>query len=144
MDEQKQESRELTATDIIDADDVVIERVEVPEWGGHIYVRSMEAATKERYIDSIRKTVGKGKNATTEVVLEKSSAKLVSLSACNKNGELLFNLGMVNVLAKKNSAAMQRVVNVAARLNGLSDDADEDSKNDSAGATEQIEDSNTD
>ena len=34
-------SKILTAQDIFDADDRIVEKVEVPEWGGSVYVRAM-------------------------------------------------------------------------------------------------------
>ncbi len=141
--EEAPETRELSADDIIAAQDIVIERVEVPEWGGHIYVRAMTAAARERYIESVRKTEGKGRNAVEKIQLEDSSAKLVQNTACNKLGSLLFTSAHIKKLAAKSSKAMQRVVDAASRLNGLDDDAEQEAKNVLA-KSDQTEGSNTD
>jgi hypothetical protein len=125
--------RELTGSDILNVSDVSVERVDVPEWGGHTYVRTLEAEQKEKYIESIRKITGKGKKQSVEVVLEKSSAKLAALTMCKKDGTLLYPNGSTDVidrLAKKNAKALSRVVEVAARLNGLNDEAEEEAGKD--------------
>lgn len=127
------ELRDVTsADDIASIQDRVIEPVDVPEWGLRVYVKSLSAREKEKYVDSIRVTKGKGRNATQEVVLEESSAKLVVMCACDKNGKKLFNMSHVKMLADKSGKAMQRLVDKASELNGLSDDAEEDAKNDLA------------
>lgn len=134
---------DLTASAIIEKQDRVIKRIAVPEWGGAIYVRSMSSSEKEKYIASVRRKVGKGRNASEEIVLEESSAKLVQQTACDKRGVLLFSAAQVKVLAGKSAKAMQRVVDAAAELNGLDDEAEAESKNDSARQTASG-DSNTD
>lgn len=125
----------LSRDDIRAARDMALEPVDVPEWGGRVWVRTMEAEERERYTASIRKEVGRGKKKDVTVVLEKSSAKLVQRTVCDEKGELLFTAEDIAWLATKSARAMGRVVEVAARLNGLSDEAEDDAKNDSASAT---------
>lgn len=125
--------KELTAEDILNVKDITVERVEVPEWGGHIYVRAMSGITRERYVKNLRKIVGHGKNRTEEFIIEKSSAKLAMQTICDANGKLLFENKpeVIDQLAEKSSKALQRVVDAAARLNGLSDEAEAEAKNES-------------
>lgn len=126
---------DLSAQQIIEAKDRVIRRVPVPEWGGAVYVRSMSSGEKEKYISSVRRRVGKGRNVSEEIVLEESSAKLAQQTLCDKNGTLLFSAAQVKLLSARSAKAMQRVVDAAAELNGLDEDAEEQAKNDSARQT---------
>ena len=136
--------RLLTASDIIKADDVYVERVDVPEWGGHIFVKLMSGTEKEAYVDSVRQLVGVGKTASYKFILKGSGAKLVAATACDDNGKRIFRDEDVEALGRKSHKAMRRVIDAAGRLNGLSDDADDDAKNDSAATVAKNIDSTTD
>jgi hypothetical protein len=141
--QQEHNLKDLTAQDIIEAKDRVMRRIAVPEWGGAVWVRSMSSGEKEKYIKSVRRTIGKGRNATEEIVLEESSARLAQMTLCDSKGILLFNAGQIKMLSTRSAKAMQRVVDAAAELNGLDEAAEEESKNDSA-RPEVSEDSSTD
>lgn len=131
----------LSATDIFAAEQITIEPVDVPEWGGAIYVRTMSALQREKYLTSMRKIVGTGKDASVQVILTYGSAKLVALTACDAQGNLLFDRApeTIEKLSQLSAKAMERVVDAAAKLNGLSDDKPktpaEEAKNASAGLT---------
>jgi hypothetical protein len=127
------ESRALSGADIFEVNDTIVERVEVPEWGGHVFVRNLTGRQKEKYIESIREIKGRGKKQTVEVILEKSSAKLAAMVLCNEDGTLLFPDGSTEVvdrLADKSAKALSRVVDAGARLNGLADDSEEEAGKD--------------
>jgi hypothetical protein len=138
--------KELSAADILRIPDLKIERVDVPEWGGHIYVRLLSGTGREKYIESVRTLVGtpgKDKNAYWKMVLTGSGAKLVAEAACDKNGKRIFRDEDVEALGKKSYVALKRVVDAAAKLNGLGDDQDDDAKKDSAGRPAPTVDSST-
>jgi hypothetical protein len=124
------EMKDLTAQDILAVQDIKVVPVDVPEWGGRVYVRSMSGTTRERYVESIREIKGKGKKQEIKILLIESGAKLAQQTMCDKDGNLLFTPQQVRELGEKSSAALQRVIDKAAELNGLSDDAEEDAKND--------------
>lgn len=138
------ELKDITADDVRQSKDIVIEPVDVPEWGGRVYVRTLSGREKEKYLESVRKTIGKGRNATEKVILEESSAKLVAACTCDKTGRLIFTVKDVPMLASKSSKALDRVVEKASQLNGLDDEAEEAAKNDSPASLETSDDSNTD
>lgn len=128
-------TRVLSADQILDAEDISIEAVEVPEWGGTVYVRAMTAVQRERYLDSMRKVIGEGAKATVQTVFAFGSAKLAVLTLCDQNGNLLFDRSpeTVEKLGRKSAKAMERVVAASAKLNGLDDEEDKaKEKNDSA------------
>jgi hypothetical protein len=131
-------SRALTAQDILNLSDSRIERVEVPEWGGHVYVRSLSGTERERYIESIRELRGRGRKQDYKIILAESGAKLAVRTMCDEKGNLMFTAADVKKLGEKSSKALQRVIDVAGKLNGLDDESEEEAKNDSPGATATV------
>jgi hypothetical protein len=126
-------SRALTGDDILNLNDVVVERVDVPEWGGHVFVRTLSAEAKEQYIESIRRITGRGKKQNVEIILEKSSAKLAAQTMCKEDGTLLWpngSMATIDRLAARSAKALSRVVDAAAKLNGLADDSEEEAGKD--------------
>ncbi len=111
----------LSADDILNANDVIIEWCPVPEWGngkGGVYVRSLQGSELDDYQGSLLKRDSKGKQIVT---YNNMRAKLAVRTICNKDGKLLFNEFQVDLLASKNAAGLSRVFEVASRLSGLSE-----------------------
>lgn len=111
-------SEELTRESILAKQDVVTDRVDVPEWGGHLFVKAMTGKERDLFEESL--IVGRGKNR--EVNLRNMRAKLISRTAVNSRGEKLFTPTDVEVLGDKSAAALQRVFSKAQDLAGLGDD----------------------
>jgi hypothetical protein len=111
-------SKVLTAEDILNADDIQLERVPVPEWGGDVFVK----ATNGKEFSGLQAQIIERKGNNQRVNLENIQAKLVAICVCDESGKRLFNQKQVDLLAGKSSAALQRVFKVAQRLSGLGDD----------------------
>ena len=108
--------KELTGSDIRQVQDIGIERVDVPEWGGFVYVRGMSG--RER--DAFEATIIEKRGRDFDVNLGNMRAKLAAWTIVNAAGERLFADEDVAMLAGKSGAALQRVFEVASRLSGLS------------------------
>jgi hypothetical protein len=108
----------LTKEQILSADDIKRELVQVPEWGGDVYVKAMTGTERDSFEASIVEMRGKAQN----VNLKDIRAKLASISICDESGKRLFTDGDMQALAKKSAAALQRVFEVAQRLSGIGDD----------------------
>lgn len=106
----------LTAEQILSADDLVKERVEVPEWGGDLYIKTMSGEERDSFEENITKTKGK----KVDVNFKNIRAKLVVKTACSEDGVLLFNDSQVEALGKKSAKALDRCFSKAQELNGLS------------------------
>ena len=102
---------------ILDAIDQKIEQVEVPEWGGTVFVRSLNGTERDAYETEMVRfgTDGKPK----EVRLQNMRAKLCALTICDETGNRLFSDKDVDALGEKNAAVLQKVFGVAQRLSGL-------------------------
>jgi hypothetical protein len=119
-------SKYLTKDQILGAQDIQREEVQVPEWGGMVLVQGLDGAQRDAFEESMIK--GKGKNAT--VNLANLRAKLVARSVVDEDGKRVFDDAEITSLAKKSAAALDRVFTVAQRLSGINqDDVDELTKN---------------
>ena len=108
-------SKTLGRDAILGASDRKIERVEVPEWGGCVFVRTLRAFERDAFEASMFK--GRGKNRTEN--LENLRARLVVLAACETGGARLFDDADVKALGDKSAAPLDRVFGAAQRLNGM-------------------------
>ena len=116
----------LNREEILGADDIQVELIEVPEWGGDVWVKGMTGQERDKFEDEliIRSTVGKGRKTTqvSEVSLADIRAKLCSMTICDKDKTRLFTEKDVKALSKKSAAALQRVFEIAQELSGITDD----------------------
>lgn len=107
----------LTREAILQADDLPMEDVEVPEWGGTVRVRGLTGSERDAFESEIVQL--KGKKAS--INMQNFRAKLVVRSVVDENGKPLFSHQDVRLLGQKSAAALQRVFEVAQRLSGLSE-----------------------
>lgn len=96
--------------------------VEVPEWGGTVYVRVMSGAERDAFEDETFKINGKN----VELNRKNARARLLVRCITDEGGERLFNdNGDADRLGAQPADVLDRVYAVAAKSNGLSK-ADED------------------
>lgn len=116
----------LTAADILSAKDLEREKVEVPEWGGFVFISAMSGTARDAFEASCM-TIKDGKG---EQNLENIRAKMVAATAADEAGDLLFSTAQVEELGKKSGAVLDRLFAVAQRVNGITDaEVDELAKN---------------
>ncbi len=118
----------LTKDQILKADDLPTEVVDVPEWGpgGQVRVRTLTGTERDSFEESITKKKGK----SVEVNMVNLRAKLCALTIVDDKGERLFANADVVELGKKNAAVLDRIFTVAQKLNGFGqDDIEELAKN---------------
>jgi len=101
----------LTKKQILSANDLPKEKVEVPEWGGHVFVRTLTGVERDRF----EQTLLDGKNVNMANV----RARLVVLAAIADDGKRIFADTDATALGEKSASALDRVYGVAQRLNGL-------------------------
>ena len=103
---------------ILQADDIVTEPVDVPEWGGTVLVKGMTGKQRDVFEKSMLTEAGKSR----KINLENIRAKLCAATVVDKDGKELFTPDDVKALSEKSASALQRVYDVGARLCGLSND----------------------
>ena len=114
---ERGEMKLLTRDHILDADDLVFDFVEVPEWRKDgfdvVCVRTMTAGERDRWETALLDDAG-------EIRELHIRARLVSLTVVGEDGMPLFNNEHIARLTAKSAAAMDRVFAAASKLNGLS------------------------
>lgn len=106
----------LTREEILNASDLVTEMVNVPEWGGNVYVRCLTGEERDE-LESL--VVQDKSDGNSKVDLTNFRARLVALSVVNEKGDRIFTLDDVVKLGKKSAKALEKVFNVAERLSSL-------------------------
>jgi hypothetical protein len=108
----------LSRDDILKADDLIREEVDVPEWGGAVTVRGLTGRERDEFEASIMER--RGKRLVPNVANVR--AKLVARCCIDDDGKRLFSDGDAEDLGGKSAAAMERIYGVAARLSGMTDE----------------------
>lgn len=110
---------------ILKANDLPIEPIEVPEWGGTVYVRTMDGSERDRFDATIIKRSRKDDTFDTAGL----RADIVVLTVCDESGNLMFSDDDRMALLKKNAAVLDRICAKARKMNGILDtEAVDDSK----------------
>jgi hypothetical protein len=99
----------LSRDQILKAEDFRTVDVEVPEWGGTVRLRVMNGTQRERFEEAFQKTP-----------YGNTRARLVAYSACDEAGEPVFSELDIEALGAKSSAALDRLFDVALKLNRIS------------------------
>ena len=107
---------------ILAAEDLTREAVWIPEWETKVWVRTMTGAQRDTWE---REVAAEMKDGTVNV-----RARLALLTVCDEQGKVLFSERDLLSLAGKSAAALDRIFEVAARLNHvLPDDVEVLEKN---------------
>lgn len=109
----------LTRDQILTVNDRKTETVAVPEWGGEVLVAVMSGEQRDAYESLITEVDASGK---ARHKLDNLRAKLVSCSLVDEAGNLMFSPADVQQLGKKSASALQRVYEVATRINRTTED----------------------
>lgn len=112
----------LTREQILSADDLPYEDVPVPEWGGTVRVITMMDNEREQFEMKFAGKKGEGMAGVKRW--------LCAMTIAGEDRVPIFAVADVDALGRKSGAALNRVFDVSARLNGLTkQDQDELAKN---------------
>ena len=113
----------LDRQSIINAQDLPIEKVPVPEWGGSVLLRGLNSGQRDRYIDEHVKIESKG--GRPEVSIASSEALLVSMCIVDKDGNRIFSDTDAPALAAKSGKVLHRLAAIIEQMSGLGKKADD-------------------
>ena len=105
----------LTREAILAAQDLPSKPVDVPEWGGQVFVRSMTGAERDQYEQAMIASRG----PDGKINIANVRARLVAFCAVDENGKRLFADADLEALGAKSAAALDRVFAAASALNGI-------------------------
>ena len=113
----------LNRNQILEAQDIKTEIVEVPEWGGEVTVKLMTGTERDKFEASVLDDKGKFKK-------DNLRAKLVLKCVVDEQGKPLFQPADLEALGAKSSVALDRVFAAAQRINRIGEqDIEELTKN---------------
>jgi hypothetical protein len=110
----------LSADQILGADDLKYEDVEVPEWGGTVRVRELPGTERDKFESQF---VGKDGASLRAEGLEGFRSRLAVAAIVDEAGKPLFrSVAETKRLGEKSASALTRVCDVAIRLSRMSED----------------------
>lgn len=116
----------LTRDQILGANDRKTETVPVPEWGGEVVVSVMSGEQRDAYESMLVDMKSMGKDKKSQPKMENLRAKLVACTIVGEDGNRMFSDSDVIALGKKSGAALNRVFQVASRLNRVTEEGVEE------------------
>ncbi len=112
-------SKLLSRAEILNAEDLKKDRVEVPEWGGHVYVRTLSADERDQW------EIEQQDNPKESI-----RARLAAYTVCDEVGNPIFSAADIEALGAKSGAALGRIWDASLKLNKVSkEDVEELEKN---------------
>ncbi len=106
----------LSKQQILEAQDIKIEEVEVPEWGGSVFIKVMNATQRDEFETFVYKRQDQKDLSGMRVLLCK-------LCLCDEQGKRMFeSVNDVKALTDKSGSALMVVFQAAQKLNALSPD----------------------
>ena len=116
----------LTRDTVLKAKDLVSEKMEVLEWGGHLCIRCMTGTERDAFESEAYSFRGKD----LQVNRENFRARLLVRTLADEKGERLFADSDLSALGGKSAKILDRLFTVSMRINGLSrEDVEELTKN---------------
>ena len=111
----------LTREQILQATDVDIEEVDVPEWGGTVRVCALDALYIQRLIQSgfVSASSGQADMSKLDII------DLACRSIVDENGEPMLSKNDVKALGRKSFAPLMRVAVKALQLTGFAANEEE-------------------
>jgi hypothetical protein len=108
----------LSLEDIKSVDDSGRELLEIPEWGGEVYVRGLTGAQRASFEDAVinKKSM---KDIRRKIVLE---------CVVDDEGKPLFTAKDGSWITSKSATAIEKIFVKVMDISGLGDDADEDAE----------------
>lgn len=107
---------------------IEVQPVDLPEYGGSVYVRVMSGTERDRFDSEIVRR----KHLLGDKFTEGIRGLIVAATVCDANGALQFALDEAEIIGHVfPSPILNRIVNVARKLNAMGSDAVEEAKGNS-------------
>lgn len=109
----------LDRDQIVKSDDLKVEIVDVPEWGGKVRIRELRAWEREQFEKRIASTGGANAGQIAKT-LGNLRATLVAQCLVDNENQRLFSDVDVKALNEKSSSVIIRLFGICSRLSGIS------------------------
>jgi hypothetical protein len=105
----------LKREEILSKTELKKETVTVEEWGGDVIVSEMSGTTRDGWEQAVREKDASGR-------LVSPRAKLIVFTVVDEKGNRIFKDDDIEAIGKLSSEALEKIIAVAMRLNGLGAD----------------------
>ncbi len=119
----------ITKSEILDKEDVQIEKLEIPEWDTEICIRTISSFQKDHFESSLIDT----RTGSQRRYFQNIRARFAVLVICDESGTLIFDESDINSLGHKSGSALDRIWDAARKLNRFSDEDIEELRGNSKG-----------
>jgi len=97
---------------ILAANDIKVEKIAIPEWGGDYYVKIISGTERDAFEEGY-----------AEQKMKAFRVRFLVLALCDENGERIFKDEDVVELGKKSSVVINRVFEEAWKVNAFTQEA---------------------
>jgi len=111
----------LTKVQILSAQDIKKEKVNIPEWDGDIWVKSLTGRERDAFEKSIME-FSEEVGVKPKVIYENMRAKLCVMTICDDSGALIFTEEDIEALGKKSAKPLSVIFDLAQKLSGLTEE----------------------
>jgi hypothetical protein len=115
-----------------------INRHFIPEWDGHVYIKTLTGRERDAFEASLIKEVPRDDGEGTKEIqtTENVRAKLLIWTLCDKDGKQLFSMEQADALGDLPANGLTRAYNLSSKVNAMSDaDVKDLAKNSGRGAS---------
>lgn len=120
----------LSRDQILKHKDLKTEVVNVPEWGGDVIVSTMTGHARDAWEFEVVAARKKAERDNKPFVMSNLRASLVARVLVDEDGQRIFSDADIEALGKKSGSALDRIYEVATKLNHLTkSDQEELTKN---------------
>lgn len=119
----------LSKAKILAANDNKLDKTNVPEWGGEVYLKVLSGTDRDAFEEGY-----------SEQKMKNFRSRFLVLTLCDEKGERLFTEAEVDELGKKSAVVLARLFDKAWALNAFRNEDVEELGNDS---TDDLSDSST-
>ncbi|NBW14405.1 MAG: hypothetical protein EBR82_41045 [Caulobacteraceae bacterium] len=98
---------------LLGANDIKVQPIEVPEWGGTWYVRVLSGRDREAFEEAL----------SAEQRMKNFRIRFLILAICDENGAKVFDQSDVDFLGDRNSVVINRVFEQAWTINAFTKEA---------------------
>ena len=112
----------LSKAKILAANDNKLDKADVPEWGGEVYLKVLSGTDRDAFEEGY-----------SEQKMKNFRSRFLVLTLCDEKGERLFTEAEVDELGKKSAVVLARLFDKAWALNAFRNEDVEELGNDSTG-----------
>jgi len=104
----------LSKDDIFKAKDFEIKEIEVPEWGGSIFIKSMSGYARAKLVADVQ----------NKIDLDKLQLRVLINCICDSEGKLLFSEADLQKLGTKNPEVLSMLEKECCKISGIGTEAE--------------------